>query len=325
MEYKDIRCPVCGVPFDDDDDIVVCPECGAPHHRICYERLGKCANAEQHGDSFTWNEKESSAFSICPSCGAKNPKDAIFCNSCARPLTENGESEFKEPPRSQSPFGSAGPQAGMPFGFGGFNSDMYGAMGMSRDEELSDGVKAEDYEKYVKTSAFYYLPVFKNIKRFGRSRFNFSSALFSGGWFLYRKMYLVGAIFLALMAATFVAETFFINSFVNTYNNIINSLSTRANIFTIADYAARNLSPSELWMFLISPLASFSRIIIMVISGAIGNKLYFKHCTKKITKIKSENPTGYAAVLEKVGGTNNVAAIVVFVCYIAYNIVTMLI
>ena len=33
--YTGCKCPVCQQPFTETDDIVVCPECGAPYHRAC--------------------------------------------------------------------------------------------------------------------------------------------------------------------------------------------------------------------------------------------------------------------------------------------------
>ena len=47
MNYQGVCCPVCGKPFQEGDDIVVCPECGAPHHRECYKSLGHCALQDQ--------------------------------------------------------------------------------------------------------------------------------------------------------------------------------------------------------------------------------------------------------------------------------------
>ena len=42
-------CQFChGILFE-EDDIVVCPECGAPHHRECWQKAGKCALEEFHG------------------------------------------------------------------------------------------------------------------------------------------------------------------------------------------------------------------------------------------------------------------------------------
>lgn len=62
MNYKGVSCPVCGQEFKEGDDIVVCPECGAPHHRSCYKQLGHCAlQQELHEKGLEWknpNEKK---------------------------------------------------------------------------------------------------------------------------------------------------------------------------------------------------------------------------------------------------------------------------
>ncbi len=45
--------PVCREKFTSDSDIVVCPDCGTPHHRECYTKTNKCALYKGHG-SFVW-------------------------------------------------------------------------------------------------------------------------------------------------------------------------------------------------------------------------------------------------------------------------------
>ena len=49
MEVKNYFCPVCGNDFNEDDDVVFCPECGTPHHRACWMENGKCINENLHG------------------------------------------------------------------------------------------------------------------------------------------------------------------------------------------------------------------------------------------------------------------------------------
>ena len=39
--------------FFDDEDIVVCPECGTPYHRECWNRVGTCIHSAEHG-SYEW-------------------------------------------------------------------------------------------------------------------------------------------------------------------------------------------------------------------------------------------------------------------------------
>ena len=37
-DFTQYTCPVCGREITPSDDIVVCPQCGAPHHRDCWKR-----------------------------------------------------------------------------------------------------------------------------------------------------------------------------------------------------------------------------------------------------------------------------------------------
>ena len=90
MDYIGNKCPVCEQYFHSDDDIVVCPDCGTPHHRACYESLNHCANQELHqeGYDFSKDEKknENADAAICHSCGKENDKYQFFCKYCGAPL-----------------------------------------------------------------------------------------------------------------------------------------------------------------------------------------------------------------------------------------------
>ena len=37
--YTGNHCPVCEQEFTDNDDIVVCPDCGTPYHRACWQKV----------------------------------------------------------------------------------------------------------------------------------------------------------------------------------------------------------------------------------------------------------------------------------------------
>ena len=49
LKTEGVTCVRCHAYLFDDDDIVYCPVCGAPHHRDCYNELGHCALEEFHG------------------------------------------------------------------------------------------------------------------------------------------------------------------------------------------------------------------------------------------------------------------------------------
>ena len=54
MDYTGIKCPVCEKTFTKQDDVVVCPECGAPYHRECYQKEGHCIFEEKHQKGESW-------------------------------------------------------------------------------------------------------------------------------------------------------------------------------------------------------------------------------------------------------------------------------
>ena len=43
MSNLPCRCPACGREINENDLFVVCPECGAPHHKDCWFSLGGCS------------------------------------------------------------------------------------------------------------------------------------------------------------------------------------------------------------------------------------------------------------------------------------------
>ena len=100
--YTGNHCPVCNEVFTDNDDVVVCPDCGAPYHRACWQKVGACVHADKHGTGFEWvpdkapeAPPEDLGERVCPNCGAHNPADGRFCNHCGTPLGQ----DF--PPRQQ--------------------------------------------------------------------------------------------------------------------------------------------------------------------------------------------------------------------------------
>lgn len=95
MDYTGISCPGCGRPFTDSDDIVVCPECGTPQHRECYEKQDRCVNSDKHAEGYIWQSgvrkappTETKTQTVtCPNCGAPNPKGSETCGNCGMKFT----------------------------------------------------------------------------------------------------------------------------------------------------------------------------------------------------------------------------------------------
>ncbi|MBO1680080.1 RING finger protein [Bittarella massiliensis (ex Durand et al. 2017)] len=199
--YKGEFCPVCHKAFADGDQIVVCPECGTPHHRDCYFQLGHCANAERHGEDFAWQpEKQAPAaapgieggaapgqegdgFSRpCPHCHAANPPGALFCVSCGKPL-ESQQQQY-----------AAGP------GFGPMAANQqnikYGGV---NPEDTIDGIRVEDMAEFIGPSSGYYLYQFKNMDLRGRKlSFSWSGFFITPLYMLFRKVWPVALLSILL-------------------------------------------------------------------------------------------------------------------------------
>lgn len=98
MKYTSSLCDGCGLPLREDDDVVVCPECGTPQHRECYKKENRCVNEYRHSEKYEWQsgpvsapnhshaEEATEKMLPCPSCGHLNPKQAKHCENCSMKL-----------------------------------------------------------------------------------------------------------------------------------------------------------------------------------------------------------------------------------------------
>ena len=96
--YNELEiCQICKNKFTENDDVVVCPKCGAPYHRKCYNTLGHCLYKEKHSASFSYKETNSNKQADtshnnskkCPRCLSDNPDNSLFCNNCGFPFANS--------------------------------------------------------------------------------------------------------------------------------------------------------------------------------------------------------------------------------------------
>lgn len=321
LDYKDKACPQCGKQFEKNDDVVVCPQCGTPQHRECYEKLGHCVNEDKHDTGFSWGEAEdekSSEHTVkCPVCKAENSDDSLFCKRCATPLT-NGKADKSSSEDENSGNGFQG----MPFmHMGAIPFQQFTVL--KGDDDIGQGVKAKEAEKLVQKNVPFYMMLFTRIKRFGASRFSFVGFLFTGAWYLYRKQYLRGAVISVITALTMILSAVFTPFFMQTFESI------EANLKTANTYVTSNAIFNEVFKLPVDQqIAFFIPLIAMILTFAIrvycgftANRSYYNHCIKKINRLKLENETSQKLnpVLEKKGGVDIGIAICVVVCYIIIN------
>lgn len=294
--YTLAKCPVCQSEFKETDDIVVCPKCGTPHHRECYKKLGHCANEQNHGKEESWytkNKEEQETpqkDNVCSACGAENESDAEFCKKCGTALSseDNQQNIPMNIPILIDPF-----------------------FGIDPNEEIEENITVEDMTNYVQINAPYYLSVFKNIKKYGVNKFNFSAFFFSNSWLLYRKNYLLGIILsiLNLISALLSWYVYFqpanssIKQTLKTLTNYVNNPTTPFN-FSAVPALDMTIIISVAIIGLIGFVSTF-------IIGIYGNKIYMKNCIKRIRKVKvldipnEEMPN----MIRKKGGINMILAL----------------
>ena len=103
--FKNAVCPVCRELLKEQDDVVVCPECGAPYHRACYKEAGRCLYEDKHGTGFSYlpdpepeQKEETPQQVLCPRCHKSNPADAHACGNCGTPLAPSESEPFDPTP-----------------------------------------------------------------------------------------------------------------------------------------------------------------------------------------------------------------------------------
>lgn len=319
MDYFGINCPVCDKTFEQGDDVVVCPECGTPHHRECYESLNHCVNQDKHCDDFVYeipkeeNQEENNTeptegqsnenIIVCPRCKAENPKDTFYCGKCGFPVgiqqNNNDNQPFGMPVMVFDPFDPMG--------------------GVNPDTDMGDEVTAGEMSKYAQKNTAYFSRVFNQIKKLNKGKFSFCGFLFSGGYLLYRKMYKIGSVITGIMLALMLLDTYIY--FTPAYQdvaNVINEVMQNTTGFSYMNAvmeATNSLNAEALMVMSVINISAFIQFAIRILTGIMANRWYFKHCKNKIISIKKNNSETASSELETKGGVNMPIAVSLFVVY----------
>ncbi len=333
IQYTGLNCPVCGQPFQEHDDVVVCPDCGAPHHRDCYTKTGHCALQDKHGTDQDWahqhQQKEpdpAQRTKECPRCHTQNDESALFCKSCGQSLqyysdnVGSAPSQEDSPPNQQQGPGQPPPPGGFPFSGNPYAnpSNPYDPLGgIPADEDLG-GATAGDLAKLVRANSRYYLPVFARIRAFNRTRFSFVAFLFGGGWFLYRKQYLLGMIFSLATIGLNVAQILVANLVLVPLMMEANpSFGINMTVYSLRETLSQVMERGPGFAFLCWLPAIFTSALFLlrIVMGVLANRLYYKHCVKTVQAIRSlpQQDAGAAELqFTKKGGVNMALAAVLF-------------
>lgn len=291
------KCPVCNAYLFDNDDVVFCPQCGAPHHRDCYLTIGKCAYEEHHGTENQYRRAEQTEIKnepenkehvaqqnkasigekTCVKCGGSFDGDRMVCPYCGTP---------------------SGDAYHTPFGPAAIIIDTMGGVG--KDEKIED-IPATEVRDYVSVNTQRYLPKFKKLNKKNRISWNWAAFLFPHAWFFYRKIYFPG-VFFFLMSAVFSVMASSVNLILNSApEEIFKSYST------MYQYIADNLAIFDSRIIAISIIGLLCGVVIRIVAALSGDWLYRSAAIERISKVKNDET--YAELplsirLRKSGGVN---------------------
>ncbi len=272
FRYTNEKCPVCNEAFTEDSEIVVCPLCGTPQHRDCYKKNGECGNSEKHNDGFVWK----------PEAEPEKPEQPVDRN----------------PQLNNNPYANSNAEASpdnAPFQ----PQIVYQMPNLLNvyPPEIDDGVSTEDAAGFIKKNTHTYLRKFFAIKS-GKRTFNIAAFFFGGYWFIYRKMYKLGAIFIAITFALS-AIPLFVPQYVqlqkeidnisyeyeNTVENSdgsIDELNSAMNQMYSSIFAAVKKHPAGVAVSAVTLIGDFALSIYL---GIIADKKYREHVEKSVKAI----------------------------------------
>lgn len=194
MNYTGKLCDGCRQPLENGDDIVVCPICGTPQHRSCYEKNNKCVNEYLHSTDFTWTDPEEEQ--------RKKEEELKAQQAAQQPQTSD-----------QPVFAPATPQSMESVFLRGVLYDPKDDVGGATVGEAAD---------FIQNSAPRYIRKFmKQKKKGGKLSWNWAAFFFAPYWFFYRKLYKAGAVFLALSVALSLATVSLTENLYGVYEKMV--------------------------------------------------------------------------------------------------------
>lgn len=306
--YENHKCPYCGKVFSKEDDVVVCPVCGTPHHRDCWKEHGECANADRHSSDYSYNasaesdeeaepdneedfvaefqreiDKENNARSesgddnpgVCSRCGAKLIDNCNYCLYCGQ---EKGKPVIIGTGRKKNNYGKD-------------------PLGGISPEETVDGFSVSEMAEVVRNKSDKFIPRFAELsKRKNKLSWNWCAFLFGYFYFFYRKMYKWGVLTIVATLLVFNVSDILFGSPVAGFENLVyenvyasergGDYSAEAMKAAVADAAAEIKKENPNVIYKAAAVYAVKFVLINVTCGLLANYLYMKKCSGIIAKIK---------------------------------------
>ena len=275
LKTEGVTCVRCHAYLFDDDDVVYCPVCGAPHHRECYNELGHCGLEALHGTDKQY-DKLKAAEETVPADEAErghtgeNAEGEITCQMCH----ESYDFSLNACPKCGAPNVA---KAGGSF----VNFDFLG--GVPADCDIGEGVTAEEAKRLVAANTPRYIPKFAVLNKKNRTSWNWMAFLFPCEWMLSRKMYKNGV---AAGLLTVMASILYLP-----LSNAIYNLGYVGNeTYTdIIGNAAEHISDIGAAVMVFAVLGFVLNLAIRIVSGVFGDYLYKTYTIDTVKLIRAES------------------------------------
>ena len=268
MNYIDEKCVLCGELFTANDDVVVCPECGAPHHRECYKKNGSCAAADLHAEGQKWQRTAipfptaaAGELVICPVCRTANRLGNQKCIKCGERL-EAPKPETAEPAEPNEEFS--------PF------TQTAEFLGFDPEEDMG-GATIRELSQFVDSNTIYYIPLFKRFKELGtKLSLNLLCFIFPPVYFANRRMW--GWAFISSVIMGLLAIPAFLSYMI--------SDSMRVGYFFLPTDLTNYIYDNRQMLNNIIELCSIGTLITRLSLCLFCNHMYMRFAVRTLKKIK---------------------------------------
>lgn len=272
LDLEGKTCPACKSYLFDEDDVVYCPVCGAPHHRDCYETLGHCALEAYHGtdkqyDKLEQNRVKSSAEhhrqsrkdgteNICAACGNAYDANLSSCPNCGAPNFSRLGGRFVT-----------------------VNFDPLG--GVNSDIDIGEGVTAGEAGRFVAVNTGRYISKFAAMAAGFKNSWNWMAFLFPATWLMARKVYKQGIIAMLLS----VVISLFQMPFLAVLSSV--DISPDVNYQQAFMMIRETFAEQSIWVTLSFFLSCAAYLALRILLGVFGDRIYYKHTVSNVKRIKS--------------------------------------
>ena len=304
MDLKYVQCPYCLKPFEEGDDVVVCPECGTPAHRACWKQNGHCLYENKHASGFVWQipyskEREEAELKAREEEAARKRAQTFGTGNGGRDTRPDG-----------MPFDNEyGNYASYTTGDHG---EMKPTMRVIGPDEMLGDFRVREYGELIQKNKNKYIPKFFIMDRTKRHFVgNFAAFIAPTLWSAYRRMY---GLALILVILQFLVPLIALDSVVEYYSEGV-SLARQYVLTDATDEAAAEEAMSALMEKMPQPPVALqiNHYIIMAIHllmGMFANTINKRRCEQLLTKAKTiENADERALFLKRRGGTSVIAAV----------------